>query len=160
MFFTTLFERTIFSALFSQSSSWKYRQCDGKKKEIKITSYTSAYTSIKVQQAFIHLHLFIPYVQQLCQSCLVPLPMKNKQVPKHSVRSHWNLFIAKLHKMAQSQRKLNIDNHYINLKLPIADPRQTSHPVGLFETNMDTPYRLLVYVSRGRMWWPTCIFLR
>lgn len=96
MFFTTLFERKMFSALFSLSTSWKYRECDGKK-EIKITSYTSAYT----QKGTTGIHPASP-LHPICAttapSRLVPLPMKNKQVPKHSIRSHWNLFIAKIHK--------------------------------------------------------------
>lgn len=71
MFFTTLLEKTLPSALFSYSGLPKYHELDGKK-EIKITSNTSEATT-GIRPPF----QLYPVCARTVPSCLVPLLMKN-----------------------------------------------------------------------------------
>lgn len=88
------------------------------------------------------IHLFIPHVQQLRPSCLVPLPMKNKQVPNHSLRSHWNLF----------QSYIKWHSHKENKTL-ITTTLTESNPLQLF-------VKAQTQVTSSRQIWTHCTFSR
>lgn len=93
-FSTTSFERTMFSALFSLSSSWKYRECDEKTrkktKQNRKLKNNLLHICLHIYKGTTGIHPIFTSLSHMCnncaQSCLVPLPVKNKRVPKHSIK--------------------------------------------------------------------------